>query len=227
MNPALAAVPRDEYRRLVRLVFERMRLPAPSASALDGLVDYVELTALWGAKMDLVAAKTKEELVELSVADAAQMAAVEETQGAPTDRLIDVGSGGGAPGIPLLVLLAATRGLALPATLVEPRQKRVAFLRQAALRVGLSSVEVLRERSDALEAGGWETSFARATLPPPEWLVEGRRLSTNAVWLLLAREAPPEASGLEVTADVRYELPFSGVPRRALRYVRAAGVSEG
>lgn len=227
MNPALSTVPRDEYRRLVRLAFERMALPLPSPAALDGVVDYVELTALWGAKMDLVAAKTKEELVELSVADAAQMASVEEKQGAATDRLIDVGSGGGAPGIPLLVLLGATRGLDLSATLVEPRQKRVAFLRQAALRVGLSNVEVLRERSDALEAGGWETSFARATLPPPEWLTEGRRLSTNAVWLLLARDEPPVAPELRVTADVSYVLPFSKVPRRALRYVsRAPGNEE-
>ncbi len=220
-------MPRAEYVRLVRLVFERMKLAPPSEAALGGVVDYVELTALWGAKMDLVAAKTPDELVELSVADAAQMAAVEAQQGASPDRIIDVGSGGGAPGIPLLVLLAATRGLALPATLVEPRQKRVAFLRQAALRVGLSNVEVVRERSDVLGAGGWETALARATLPPPEWLVEGTRLSTKAVWLLLAREEPPVAPELCVVADVRYALPFSGVPRRALRYGRATEVSEG
>ncbi len=58
-----------------------------------------------------------------------------------------------------------------------------------------------------------------ATLPPAEWLAEGTRLATDAVWVLIAREEPPSLDGWRQAADVRYRLPHTGAPRRALRYL--------
>ena len=57
--------------------------------------------------------------------------------------LLDVGSGNGSPGL-VLALLEPRR----PATLLEPRAKRWAFLREASRAAGRDDVEVLRERHD-------------------------------------------------------------------------------
>jgi 16S rRNA (guanine527-N7)-methyltransferase len=58
--------------------------------------------------------------------------------------LLDVGSGNGSPGL-VLSLLEPQR----PATLLEPRAKRWAFLREAARAAGREDVRVLRQRHDA------------------------------------------------------------------------------
>ncbi|GAC1657590.1 MAG: 16S rRNA (guanine(527)-N(7))-methyltransferase RsmG [Candidatus Dormibacteraceae bacterium] len=58
-------------------------------------------------------------------------------------RLIDVGSGGGLPGLPLRL---ARPDLTL--TLLEANRKKAAFLVQAVARLGLDRVEVLAERAE-------------------------------------------------------------------------------
>ncbi len=179
---------------------------------------YLSLVVEWGARMDLTAARSTEELVDLSLADAAVIAREELACGACPERWVDVGTGGGAPGIPLLLLLGDRVPL-LSGTLVEPRTKRVAFLRSCVGELGLERVDVLRARSEVLPPRSAGAAVARATLPPPEWLEEGARLATDAVWLLLAREAPPSRAGWVVERDVSYRWPLTGAERRALRYV--------
>lgn len=184
------------------------------------LTSYLDEVVRWGSRVDLTAARTLEELVDLSLADAAVLARAELASGSASDVIVDVGTGGGAPGIPLLVLLAGERGDDLRATLVEPRSKRTAFLRSVVGGLALRRVEVARSRSDVLRAQTADVALARATLPPKEWLVEGSRLSRRAVWVLLARESAPEAPGLHRTLDVAYEWPLTRALRRAVCYER-------
>lgn len=174
---------------------------------------YLDEVVRWNAKTDLTAARTPEELVDVTLADAAIIASA--SSDAPRSW-VDVGSGAGAPGLVLALLLPSIR-----ITLVEPRDRRVAFLRSTVGTLGLSRVTVTRGRSDALPPHGWDTALSRATLSPPEWLREGARLARSAVWVLLARGEPPALAGLHVDADIRYEWPLTSAPRRAVRYVRA------
>jgi len=55
--------------------------------------------------------------------------------------LLDIGSGNGSPGLVLGLLRPDLR-----VTLLEPRVKRWAFLREAARAAGRADIEVLRER---------------------------------------------------------------------------------
>jgi len=190
-----------------------VQVPACSGSVLSQLMD---LVVLWNRRIDLTAARSPEELVDLYVADAALLSvctAPAEAAGTPT-RWADVGSGGGAPGLGM----AAMRG-DLRLTLVEPRAKRVAFLRTALAIVGRTDVELRRARSEQLDDRQWEVACSRATLPPVQWLQEGARLATQAVWVLLARGEPPALGGWRIDLDVRYPWPLTGVSRRAVRFV--------
>src|SRR5207302_10734693 len=57
-------------------------------------------------------------------------------------RLVDVGSGGGMPGLPLKIAFPALR-----VTLVEATGKTAAFLRETVSQLRLQDVEVLAERA--------------------------------------------------------------------------------
>jgi 16S rRNA (guanine527-N7)-methyltransferase len=82
-------------------------------------------------------------------------------------RLVDVGSGGGLPGLPLKI---ARPGLDV--TLVESDQAKAAFLVQAAARLGLSGVEVLAQPAeevgqDPRHRESFDVAVARALAPLP------------------------------------------------------------
>ncbi len=179
----------------------------------DGVGAYLDELVAWNRKIDLTAARTPEELVDLTIADAWVVA----SSSAEAGVWIDVGSGAGAPGLVIAMLL---RDVTM--TLVEPKDKRVAFLRSTAAKLRLSNVRVERSTSSRLPEGSCDSAVSRATLPPAEWLREGKRLSRKWVWLLLAGDAPPDCPGLSLEHDLRYTLPLTGATRRAARYTRTA-----
>jgi 16S rRNA (guanine527-N7)-methyltransferase len=184
----------------------------PEAIALERLATMCDLVVEWNARIDLTAARTPDELVDLLVADAALLAQYAE----PGARWVDVGSGAGAPGLPLAILCPE-----LSLTLVEPRAKRVAFLRNALGTLGLVQAKVERKRGEELPAGCWEVAISRATLPAAEWLELGARLASERVWVLLARHEPPALPGWTVAEDIQYRWPLTGVERRALSFARS------
>lgn len=78
--------------------------------------------------------------------------------------LVDVGSGGGSPGIPLALELG------LEATLLEATRPKAGFLRRTAAEIGLGA-EVVHARSEEYARGPGRDRFdlavARALAPPP------------------------------------------------------------
>lgn len=184
-------------------------LPPAWTSAVSA---YLDELASWNLRTDLTAARSPEELVDLTIADAAVVAAFSGEEG----DWVDVGSGAGAPGLILGILRPRARMV-----LVEPRDRRVAFLRSVIGKLELRQVRVERGRSDTLAGGRFDTAISRATLPPPEWLAEGARLSRRSVWVLLAREPAPHHDGLVPDVDVTYEWPLTSVSRRAVRFVHS------
>jgi 16S rRNA (guanine527-N7)-methyltransferase len=82
-------------------------------------------------------------------------------------RVVDVGSGGGLPGLPLKIARPD-----LSVTLIEADQSKAAFLVQACAKLGLTDVEVIARRAE--EAGrddrlreSFDLAVARALAPTP------------------------------------------------------------
>jgi 16S rRNA (guanine527-N7)-methyltransferase len=98
------------------------------------------------------------------------LTAVRVLEGHRPRRIVDLGSGGGFPGIPLVAVLPFTRGI-----LVESVGKKARFLSTVVAAIGLGDmVEVEPVRVEALSAatvGRAETVVARAVAPLAE-LVE-------------------------------------------------------
>lgn len=204
----------------IRRVIEELRPQAlgdvetPTDACLETLEHYLQLITEWNSRIDLTAARNPAELVDLFIADAWFLhQALRASEDLPLGAAVDVGTGAGAPGLPLKIFTPA-----LPITLIEPLTKRVAFLRTAVGSLQLSGLEVRRARSEELSAGQFEIALSRATLNPAEWLAEGTRISTGQVWVLLAKEAPPKRDGWVCDLDVTYHWPITGAARRAVRY---------
>lgn len=64
---------------------------------------------------------------------------------ARTHRLIDVGSGGGLPGLPLAIALPAVE-----VTVVESTGKKARFIEEAAATLGLENVKVVHDRAETI-----------------------------------------------------------------------------
>jgi 16S rRNA (guanine527-N7)-methyltransferase len=162
-----------------------------------GLKAFCELLLLWNARINLTGARTREELEGEHLVDAVAMAALAP----PGARVVDVGSGGGLPAIPFALLRP---DVAL--TMVEPRAKRVAFLRTAVRAAGVRA-EVLPGRLEevGLEERGFDVASSRATFAPKEWLQLGPRLAPLVV-VLAARGADVEQeTGSVLEREVVYQ----------------------
>jgi 16S rRNA (guanine527-N7)-methyltransferase len=184
---------------------------APPEGALAQLVTWLDLVVAWSERVDLTAARDSDTLADLLLADAVLLASTQLT-----GSVIDVGSGVGAPAIPLAIL---EPGLAL--TLVEPRDRRAAFLRTSCGTLSRPDIRLLRTRSMEVEGQSAELAISRATLPPPLWLREGARLARRAVWVLLGQDEPPRLESWKPDLDLSYSWPLTGGRRRAVRYLRA------
>lgn len=180
------------------------------------LCQLLDLTVTWNQRVDLTAARDADELVDLTLADAIVLADVGNPSTAVEEASwLDVGSGGGAPAIPLALLRPELRFL-----LCEPRDKRVVFLRTSLVALGRKDVKVERCRSRELADAICDVAISRATLPPNEWLPEGARLAKSAVWVLLAKGETPVLEGWSNTFERDYVWPLTGVSRRAVCFSR-------
>jgi 16S rRNA (guanine527-N7)-methyltransferase len=112
---------------------------------------------------DPAAIETRHFLDSLSAA----VPLLDRLRGGEALRLVDVGSGGGMPGLPLKIAFPAVR-----VTLVESVNKKADFLRSTVAELGLGDVEVLAERAELAgrseahrDTYDWATARALGTLP--------------------------------------------------------------
>lgn len=135
-----------------------------SRETRDRLTAYADLLVRWNARINLVSRPDLAQLWPRHIADSLQLAAL-IPQGA---RVVDMGSGGGFPG---LVIAMATDA---HVTLIESDQRKAAFLREASRVAGVRT-RVIAARIEAAEAGPADIITARALAPLPQLLQWGVR----------------------------------------------------
>jgi 16S rRNA (guanine527-N7)-methyltransferase len=172
--------PPSEHREAL----EALGLQGP---ALSRLAAYLDTLAAWSPRVNLTGARSAAERVRLLVGDVLAAGTLP-----PPGRLIDVGSGNGSPGLVLALLRDD-----LEVTLLEPRTRRWAFLREAARAAGRSGVRVLRLRHDAYPGPAAGTVTLRALSLP---LAELLPLLEPQGSLVVFGGQPQDAPGLERTA---------------------------
>jgi 16S rRNA (guanine527-N7)-methyltransferase len=122
---------------------------------------YVELLLRWQAKTNLVASSTLPRLWTRHIADSLQLLAL-----APAAKIwIDLGSGGGFPGVVLACAIAEVSGAAVH--LVERNTRKAAFLREALRITGAPAIIHLADIGDCVDSfvGPVDCVTARAVAP--------------------------------------------------------------
>lgn len=146
-----------------------------SRETLDALRAFEALVMRWNPAINLVSKATVEDLWQRHVVDSAQVFSL-----CPADARtwVDLGSGGGFPGI-VVATLAKERKPGLRVTLVESDLRKATFLRQAAQTLSLP-VSVLSKRIEAVEPMNADVLSARALAPLSNLLgFAERHLSPN------------------------------------------------
>ena len=160
-----------------------MELPL-TPEMVTRVLGFCRLLMEWNAGVNLTGARSVAEVVGEHVVDSFAMARLVPLG----SSVVDVGAGGGLPGLPFAIIRPDTR-----VTVVEPRAKRVAFLRTAVREFQLASAEVVRERAEELDRGRFDVAASRATFPPEKWLGLGLGLvrPEGLVLVLAGREWHP------------------------------------
>lgn len=175
---------------------------------------FLEELSAHATRANLVGTTNPKRMVDELLIDSLRVVPVLADAGAVPSVVVDIGSGAGIPGIPLLLHYADAAGV-----LVEPRMKRAMFLKHAlrATTIG-GRAAVRRTRWEDAEIGHAVTSgstlwVSRAVFQPEEWLERAAREASDgdivAVWLnegspLIAEHCP--APGLNRLGAHMYTL---------------------
>jgi len=138
-----------------------LALTPVSRETVERLDRYVRLLEEWQAKTNLVAPSTLPQLWTRHIADSLQLLALKSDG----KVWLDLGSGGGFPGVVLACALAETPAAQIH--LVERNAKKAAFLREAIRVTGAPGVVHLSEIGDIVEkwTGRVDCVTARALAP--------------------------------------------------------------
>lgn len=123
----------------------RLLQVALSEAQLARLLDYLQLLAKWNAVYNLTAIRDPLQMVTQHLLDS--LAALPAFAGA--QNVLDVGAGGGLPGM-VLAIWGAEAQPAMRVALIDTVHKKTAFLIQAKAQLGLDNVEVHTGRVEQL-----------------------------------------------------------------------------
>ncbi|MDZ7583369.1 MAG: 16S rRNA (guanine(527)-N(7))-methyltransferase RsmG [Thiobacillus sp.] len=159
------------------------------AGAEATLLAYLALLDKWNRVYNLTAVREVERMVGHHLLDS--LAAVSFFQGGGSDliRVLDVGSGGGLPGIPLAIARPELR-----VTLIDSIAKKTAFLLQAKAELGLANLNVVTGRvEDYRPETGFDVITSRAFSDLKEFVTLTRHLLRPAGrWLAMKGLIPHE-----------------------------------
>ena len=144
MNPLVALQPELEAG-LLALGLSPVHAPR--------LLDYLALLDRWNRTYNLTAVRDPREMLVKHLLDSLAMAPYVRDE-----RLADLGTGPGLPGIPLAIVKPQ-----LQVALVESNGKKARFLREAVRQLGLGNARVLEARAEEVaEDGQYDAITARA-----------------------------------------------------------------
>jgi 16S rRNA (guanine527-N7)-methyltransferase len=169
-----------------------------SRETLDRLEAFVALVEKWNPVINLVAKSSLSDIWHRHLEDSAQLVSMAQLG----YYWIDIGSGGGFPGIVVAIILQEIA----PATrvvLIESDVRKSTFLRQAVATLGLSC-DIYNARIESLHLQRGATLSARALAPLPKLLALSESLvEEGGVCLLMKGQ-----SYLHELADARRSWSF-------------------
>jgi 16S rRNA (guanine527-N7)-methyltransferase len=179
-----------------------MSLPV-SAEQQQRLLSYLGLLAKWNKVYNLTAIKKPLEMVTLHLLDSLSVLPFIKGK-----RLLDVGSGGGLPGVVLAICLPE-----LQVTTIDTVQKKAIFMRQVKGELALDNLQVVHARVEDFEVEEpFDLIISRAFSELNQFMALTQHLLANeGHWLAMKGVSPQQdLDDLKVSGEV-YPLTVAGL----------------
>jgi 16S rRNA (guanine527-N7)-methyltransferase len=183
-----------------------------SGSQADKLVRFAALLVRWNAVHNLTAISSPASILSHHLLDSLSiLPRMSSIVGEKPCRVLDVGSGGGLPGVPLAIARPRWQ-----VTVVDKVEKKVAFLVQAKLELGLSNLACLHARVEDIEAPPFDLIVSRAFASLAGFVrVSAHLLAPGGCWVAMKGAYPKEeladldrtVPGVHVLDAVKLDVP--------------------
>ncbi|WP_316367319.1 16S rRNA (guanine(527)-N(7))-methyltransferase RsmG [Candidatus Thiodiazotropha sp. CDECU1] len=191
---------------------------------LDGrqqslMMDFLALLVKWNRAYNLTAVREPLEMVGRHLLDS--LALLPHLK---SGACLDMGTGAGVPGIPLAIMRPATDFV-----LLDSNSKKIRFVRQVKLELGLDNVMPVHARVEQYQSDRpFKTLIARAFTDLPKMLALSAGLRQPGSEILAMKGSVPEQEIAHLPAGVHAEViplqvPFEVGERCLVRLEQAAG----
>ena len=203
VHPSAAAGNKLALAQRIEAGAAALALPL-SAAQVDALARYLQLLQRWTTTYNLTAIRDPEKMIAQHVLDClAAMSALRRRRGAqvPGERLLDVGSGAGLPGI-VFAVVAPERQVVC----VDSVRKKVAFITDAIGRLGLKNVTGVHARVEDVRAPPFDVIASRAFASLENFVSSSRHLiADHGSWMAMKGRVPADELAAFDPASVTVE----------------------
>lgn len=192
----------------------------------EQLARFAALLGRWNAVHNLTAIDAPDVILSHHLLDSLSLLpAISPIFGQSAIRVLDIGSGGGLPGLPLAVAMPAWH-----VTLVDKVQKKVAFLTQARLELGLKNVESIHARAEDLQIAPVDLVVSRAFASLADFVKVSSQLIAPGGWWAAMKGAVPKGEiaqlaerfpAVRVVDIVKLDVPRLGAERHLILLQRS------
>lgn len=175
-------------------------------ATLSRLLAYLALLLKWNKTYSLTAITEPEKMVSHHLLDS--LAALAPIAAVQPRRLLDVGSGGGQPGIPFAIVRPDWQ-----ITLLDSNHKKTTFLRQAVIELGLKNVQVLCERVENVAGEPFDLITSRAFADLGDFVRLTRQLRAAAGRWAALKGVQPFEEIAALPADIASRIEAIDVPK--------------
>lgn len=201
-------LPPEQFEKILRRKAPAFGLDL-DASRTDRLSRYLAELDRWRRRVNLTGDLDAEELAGHALESLLASDLV-----AHSEKVVDIGSGAGFPGMPLAI---GRPDLAV--ALVEPRGKRAAFLRHVCRELGLSNVTVIEGRIEEVGGQTFGIATTRAVGGLGTWVGDAAFLRPDGA--LLAWTTDPAAVARQLPGfELERAVPVPGSKKRAIAVLR-------
>lgn len=180
------SAPVDERRKRLTLAAEQLDLPI-EGSAADRLLCHLDLLQRWNGVYNLTSVRNPQDLLPQHLFDClAVINPLWRQRGRQPQRVLDVGSGAGLPGVVIAVMCPWAE-----VTCVDAVGKKAAFLQQAVSELRLPNLRAVHGRVENITGLVYDviTSRAFASLADFTYLSQAQ-LAPSGVWMAMKAKQP-------------------------------------
>ena len=169
----------------IGVMCERLGI-AVDARQVALLHGFLDLLQRWNRSFNLTAVREREAMLTHHLADC--LAIVPALRSRGPKRVLDVGSGGGLPGVIIATLMPGT-----DVTCVDDVGKKAAFVQQVAGSLGISNLHAVHSRVEKLTGAPFDLITSRAFASLADFTaVTERHLAADGVWVAMKGRTPDD-----------------------------------